>query len=151
VEASSNLLDWSRLAMLVRTNNSPDPVRFEDANADSLSQRFYRTPTNHLLTAFPNPTGPFTVGTTDKVMIDPNRTNLYRCSPRTNAFMVTFWYPTDPPPAGALPAAMWNRRFAADPGFINLIKSFGISYANIQWAAIAPSLVGHRFEVVPVA
>jgi dienelactone hydrolase len=46
---------------------------------------------------------------------------------------------------------MWNRRFAADPAFINLIKSFGITYANVQWATIAPNLVGHRFEGVPVA
>jgi hypothetical protein len=84
-------------------------------------------------------------------MIDPARTNLYRYSPRTNAFMVTFWYPAEPPGSGALPAAMWNKRFAADPGFIELIKSFGAAYADAQWTTIAPNLVGHRFEGAPLA
>ncbi|MCI0542099.1 MAG: hypothetical protein L0Z50_43465, partial [Verrucomicrobiales bacterium] len=107
VDASTNLLDWTRLAVPLRTNNNPNPLLFQDTNAAGLDRRFYRTPTNHLLTAFPKPTGPFAVGTIDRVMIDPTRTNRYRYSPATNAFMVTFWYPADPPAPGVLPAAMW--------------------------------------------
>jgi hypothetical protein len=101
VDASTNLTDWTPLARLLRTNNDPNPLVFQDTNAASLSQRFYRTFTNHLLTCFPKPSGPFAVGTVDRVMVDPARTNRYRYTPATNAFMVTFWYPADPPAAGS--------------------------------------------------
>ena len=111
IEASTNLRDWSPLALLLRTNNDPNPLIVQDTDAAGLSQRFYRTFTNHLLTAFPKPSGPFAVGMVDRVMIDPARTNLYRYTPKTNAFMVTFWYPADPPAAGVLPAAMWDQRY----------------------------------------
>jgi dienelactone hydrolase len=151
VEASTNLLDWTRLALLLRTNNNSNPLLLQDTNAADFALRFYRTPTNHLLTALPKPTGPFAVGTVERVMTDPTRTGLYRYSPPTNAFMVTFWYPADPPAPGVLPAAMWNKRFAADRGFIELIKSFGATYADVQWTRIVPNLVGHRFDGAPLA
>jgi dienelactone hydrolase len=145
VEASTNLAEWTRLALLLRTNNNPHPLLFQDTNAAGLGERFYRTFTNHLLTAFPKPSGPFAVGMVDRVMIDPARTNLYRYTPATNAFMVTFWYPADPPAAGVLPAAMWDQRIAADTSLY--------SYAGFdsRWAQIAPKLVGHRFRGVPLA
>lgn len=57
-----------------------------------------------------NPSGPVAVGTVDRVMIDPARATLYRYTPKTNSFMVTFWYPADPPAASVLPAAMWDQR-----------------------------------------
>ena len=145
VEASTNLAEWTRLALLLRTNNNPHPLLFQDTNAAGLGERFYRTFTNHLLTAFPNPSGPFAVGTVDRVMIDPARTNLYRYTPPTNAFMVTFWYPADPPAAGVLPAAMGDRRIAADTS----LYSYG-GY-DTRWAQINPKLVGHRFRGVPLA
>ena len=146
IEASSNLLDWTRLALLLRPNNDLNPLLFQDTNAVGLSQCFYRAPTNHLLTAFPKPTGPFAVGTVDRVMIDPARTNLYRYTPPTNAFMVTFWYPADPPIAGILPAAMWDQRFAKDN---NAAAALGF---DAQWTRlVAPKLVGHRFGAIPLA
>jgi len=151
VEASTNLVDWTRLAMLLRTNNDPNPLLVQDTNAVGLSQRFYRTFTNHLLTALPKPSGPFAVGTVDRVMIDPARTNRYRYTPATNAFMVTFWYPADPPAAGMLPAPMWDQGFAADTSFYSALAAFGVSGADTQWALIAPKLVGHRFCGVPLA
>ncbi len=145
VEASSNLMDWTPLAWLLRTNNDPSPLIFQDTNAAGLNQRFYRTFANHLLTAFPKPSGPFAVGTVDRVMIDPARTNLYRYSPPTNAFMATFWYPADTPAAGVLPAAMWDRHFAADTtGY----STFGL---DTRWALIAPRLAGHRFLQTPLS
>jgi dienelactone hydrolase len=145
VEASTRLMDWAPLALLLRTNNNPNPLIVQDAHAAGPSQRFYRAVTNHLLTGFPKPSGPFAVGTVDRVMIDPARTNLYRYTPATNAFMVTFWYPADPPAAGVLPAAMWDQRIAADTSLY--------SYARYDpgWASIAPKLVGHRFRGVPLA
>jgi dienelactone hydrolase len=145
VEASVNLADWTPLDLLVRTNNNPSPLLFRDTNAASLGLRFYRTFTNHLLTAFPKPTGTFAVGTADRVMVDPARTNLYRYSPRTNAFMVSFWYPAETPAAGVLPAATWSQQFAADPSFWSF---YGL---DTRWALIAPRLVGHRFRGVPLA
>lgn len=151
VDASTNLLSWTRLALLLRTNNNPEPLLFQDTHAAGQDRRFYRTSTNHLLTGLPKPTGPFAVGTIDRVMMDPGRTNLYRYSPPTNAFMVTFWYPADPPAPGVLPAGMWNTRFASDRDFIELIKSFGATYANVEWTDIAPNLVGHRFHGAPLA
>jgi dienelactone hydrolase len=152
VEASTNMLDWTRLALLLRTNNNPNPLVFQDTNAAGLDRRFYRTPAEHLLTAFPKPPGgPFAVGTVDRVMIDPARTNLYRLSPPTNAFMVTFWYPADPPAPSVPQEAMWNKRFGADPGFIQLLISFGVTYTDVRWARIVPNLVGHRFGGVPLA
>jgi len=145
VEASSNLTDWAPLALVLRTNNNPNPLLLADSNAPGVGQRFYRTCTNHLLTAFLKPSGPFAVGTVDRVMLDPARTNLYRYTPKTNAFMVTFWYPADAPPVGGLPAAMWDQRLAADS---SLYSSAGY---DPLWAAVAPNLVGHRFQGVPVA
>jgi hypothetical protein len=106
VHHSTDLVNWTRLGLLRRTNNDPNPLLFADGDAGGSSQRFYRTFTNHLITFFPKPSGPFAVGSIDRVMIDPARTNLYRYTPRTNAFMVTFWYPAEPPKAGALPGVM---------------------------------------------
>jgi dienelactone hydrolase len=148
VETSTNLMDWTRLALLPRTNSDPNPLLFRDTNAAGLNQRFYRTFTNHLLTCFPKPSGPFAVGTVDRVMVDPARTNLYRYTPRTNAFAVTFWYPADPPAAGTLPTTIWSQRFAADASFWSFYASvFGI---DTRWALIAPRLVGQRFRGAPV-
>ncbi len=144
VEASTNLDSWTRLALLLRTNNNPNPLLFQDTNAASLSQRFYRTFTNHLLTAFPNPSGPFAVGTVDRVMVDPARTDLYRYSPPTNALMVTFWYPADPPAAGALPTTIWDEKFAVDTSFYSFYR------ADTRWASLAPKLLGHRFRDLPL-
>src|SRR5881396_2752905 len=39
VEASSNLAEWTRLALLLRTNNDPNPLLFQDPNAAGLSRR----------------------------------------------------------------------------------------------------------------
>jgi dienelactone hydrolase len=145
VEASTNLVDWTPLCSPLRANNDLNPLIFQDTNAAGLNQRFYRTWTNHLLTAFPKPSGPFTVGTVDRVMIDPARTNLYRYSPATNAFMVTLWYPAEPTSVGVLPGAMWDRIFAAD------VSAYSYMGFDTRWSLIAPKLVGHRFVAAPLA
>jgi dienelactone hydrolase len=145
VEASTNLADWTPLAQLLRTNNDPSPLIFQDTNAVGSSQRFYRTFTNHLLTGFPKPSGPFAVGTIDRVMIDPARTNNYRYSPPTNAFPVTFWYPADPPRAALLPSRMWCNRVATDTILCSL---YGV---DSRWTLISPKLMGHRFSDVRLA
>ncbi|MBM3884187.1 MAG: hypothetical protein FJ387_31525 [Verrucomicrobia bacterium] len=144
VEASTNLADWTRLATLLRTNNDLNPLLLHDADATNFSQRFYRTVTNHLITAFPKPSGPFAVGTLNRVMVDPARTSLYRYSPKTNAFMVTFWYPAERPATIVLPGSMWDKRFAADATFWT---SAGM---DARWATITPQVVGHRFVAAPL-
>ena len=101
LEASSNLVDWAPLATLQRTNTALDTLRFLDTNAPEFSQRFYRTPTNALLTPDPQPTGPYSVGTFSMLLTDPSRTNA---AGKTNyQFMTTFWYPVVAQ-AGVLPA-----------------------------------------------
>ena len=92
-------------------------------------------------------------------MIDPARTNLYRYSPPTNAFMVTFWYPADPPVADALPVPTWDPRFAADTSFHSFIRgAAGDTSVNGHYAfadpaqdtALFPHLVAHRYAGVPL-
>jgi uncharacterized repeat protein (TIGR03803 family) len=101
LETSSNLVDWAPLVTLQRTNTALDTLQFLDADAPQFSQRFYRTPTNALVTPDPQPTGPYPVGTFSMVMTDPSRTNA---AGKTNyQFMVTFWYPAVAQ-AGVLPA-----------------------------------------------
>ncbi len=149
VETSTDLIDWTRLALLRRTNSDAAPLLFQDTHAAGASPRFYRTFTNHLLTAFPRPSGSFAVGTVDRVMMDPARTKRYRYSPPTNTFVVTFWYPADPPAAGTLPAPAWSQRFAADATFWS---AYAAMYGfDSRWGLIAPKLVGQRFRGVPLA
>ncbi|HNQ89145.1 MAG TPA: hypothetical protein PKM73_11065 [Verrucomicrobiota bacterium] len=145
VEASANLTDWTRLALLRRTNNDSSPLLFRDSESSELPHRFYRTLTNHLITSFPVPSGPFAVGTCDRVMVDPSRTGRYRYNPATNAFMVTFWYPAAPPGPGTLPGPRWNRRLSADSSFYQLAG------ADTRWAGLAPRLVGYRVVGAPLA
>jgi hypothetical protein len=95
LETSSNLVDWAPLVTLQRTNTALDTLRFVDTNALEFNQRFYRTPTNALLTPDPQPTGPYSVGTFSMLLTNINRNNA--------KFMVTFWYPAVAQ-AGVLPA-----------------------------------------------
>lgn len=47
VEASTNLMGWTHLAWLLRTNQPPNDLIYADLEAPALNQRFYRTFTNH--------------------------------------------------------------------------------------------------------
>jgi hypothetical protein len=126
--------------MLLQTNNNPHPLVFQDTNTPGLTHRFYRTLTNHLITSFPKPTGPFAVGTFDRVMVDPTRTNRYRYSPATNAFMVTFRYPGSPA-AGSLPGPRWNKRLSADASLYQLAGG------DTQWTRLAPDTLGSLLDL----
>jgi dienelactone hydrolase len=147
VDASSNLFDWARIALILRTNSDSGPLVISDTNAVELRQRFYRTSTNLSLTLFTKPSGPFTVGIIDRVMVDPTRTNLYRYTPHTNAFMVSVWYPAQPP-AGMPLALMWDARVAADKSFYSSLN--GVFPFDAQWEQVIPFAVGHRFSNAPV-
>jgi hypothetical protein len=94
LDASTNLADWSRLTMLLRTNSSSNALSYLDRDGTNLEKRFYRTHTNALITPLPKPSGPYSVGTFSRLMTDPSRSNRYNIS--TNSFfMVTFWYPAE--------------------------------------------------------
>lgn len=103
LDASTNLVDWSPLAMLQRTHAYLDELRFLDSDALNFDKRFYRTPTNFLITPLPKPSGPYPVGTVSRLLTDPSRSNRYNI-PTNSAFMVTFWYPAEAR-AGVLPEA----------------------------------------------
>jgi pimeloyl-ACP methyl ester carboxylesterase len=144
VEASTNLVDWTRLPLLLRTNNNPTPLLFQDTNAAGFRQRFYRTLTNHLITGFPKPTGPFPVGIADRILTDPSRSNRYGI--KTNSsFMSTFWYPAELPRPGSVPGAYNERAVAGDRNFYSF---WGWSS---QWTNVVPQFVAYSLPEVPSA
>jgi Platelet-activating factor acetylhydrolase, isoform II/Immunoglobulin domain len=112
LDASTNLVDWSPLAMLQRTNASLDALSYLDSEATNFDQRFYRTHTNILITPFPKPTGPYPVGTVSRLVTDPSR--IRNTTPPTSSFMVTFWYPAEAR-AGVLPDAYVDKQITLVP------------------------------------
>ena len=132
LEVSSNLVDWTPLALLQRTNAALDPLDFPDPDAPKFGQRFYRTPTNALVTPVPPPTGPYPVGTFSMLLTDPSRTNKVR---RTNyQFMITFWYPAVAQ-AGVLPAKYVEPQMALSSGLPYNLTSYGAGNWDSQVAA----------------
>lgn len=144
VEASPDLTDWFPHTTLQRANASLDLLTVSEAHATQFSQRFYRTPTNLFLTAFPKPTGPFAVGTFSRVISDPARTNAYRYNKKTNAFMLTCWYPAKPK-AGLFPVAAWDPDVAADSSRYSELSE------DPSWASVVPLFHGHATPEAPIA
>ena len=75
LEVSSNLVDWSPLVTLRRTNAALAQLNFVDSEAARFHSRFYRMPTNHFATYLPAPTGPFPIGVTSRLLTDASRPN----------------------------------------------------------------------------
>src|SRR5207244_200024 len=94
--------------------------------------------TNHLITPFPKPTGPYAVGTFSRLATDPSRTNRYDI-PNNSSFMVQFWYPAEAK-AGVLPAAYVEPEFALVPG-----ETFCVG------TDVVTRLVSHALLDVPLA
>jgi dienelactone hydrolase len=90
-------------------------VLYLDSESTHLPRRFYRTVTNHLITPFTRPTGPFAVGKISFLLSDPSRTNRYNI-PTNSSFMVSYWYPADAG-AGQLPGIWEDKPLALDPNF----------------------------------
>lgn len=143
VEVSSNLRDWSLLTTLQRANTASSPLTFLDVGAIQYGQRFYRTTTNTLVTAFPELTGPYAVGMFSRVICDPTRTNKYRYNRQTNAFMFTCWYPAEAQ-AGLLPAAAWDKKMAQDWS-----ARFASASGDSSWTTIIPQFKGHALLEAP--
>jgi hypothetical protein len=143
VDASPDLTHWSRQATLVRTIGDGTPFFWQDPSVMGTA-RFYRTSTNYLITPFPNPTGPYSVGRIDRILTDPSRTGRYGI-PTNSSFMGTIWYPADPAAAGSLPAPYTDAAVAKDPIYYN---TFGWA---LQWETVMAACVALAYTNVPVA
>jgi hypothetical protein len=140
LEVSTNLVDWTPLGWLFRTNAVDTTVTFVDTDSGPWTQRFYRTPTNNLITAQLQPTGPYAVGRVDRLIHDPDRRNLFHVS-TNGSFAVTIWYPAERV-AGQLPVPYeyepLAHRFDLYLGNMDLVPSFwGLAVNN---APLHPSV-----------
>jgi dienelactone hydrolase len=113
IEVSTNLVDWTPLVTLQRTNSSTNAFTYTDSQAGTSDMRFYRTVTNNLITPLRKPTGPFAVGVISRLLTDPTRRNRYGIS-TNGSFMVSIWYPAVQE-SGELPSLLTEREFAQDP------------------------------------
>ena len=142
LETSSNLVDWTPLTLLQRTNAALDTLQFLDTDAAKFGQRFYRLATNLWVTPLPQSTGPYSVGTLSMLLTDPSRTNKVR---HTNQqFMVTFSYPTFPQ-AGVVPASFVEKEVAAN---YNMPVSIG---AGGNFATQVVAFYSHSLSNAPIA
>jgi dienelactone hydrolase len=144
VDASSDLTRWTRQTTLLRTNGDGTPLFWQDPDGIMGTARFYRTPTNYLITPFPNPTGPYAVGRIVRILTDPSRTDRYGIA-TNSSFMSTIWYPTDLPAAGSLPGPYTDAAVAKDPTYYN---DFGWA---LQWETVMAACVAQAYTNVPVA
>ncbi len=92
VEVSSNLVDWTPLVTLVRTNASTNALIYVESGAVGIRSRFYRLAATNLVAPVLQPTGPYAVGRVDRKLTDPARRNRYAIS-TNGSFMVSIWYP----------------------------------------------------------
>jgi len=131
--ASSDLVNWSPLAMLQRSNTALATLGFRDTNAPQFGQRFYRTPTNALLTPDPPPAGPYPVGTFSMELTNSRRSNA--------EFMVTFWYPAVAQ-AGILPARY------VEPQVVDSQYDFG---SSMNFDSQVAAFFSHSLSNAPLA
>jgi len=134
LETSTNLVDWAPLVTLQRTNAALDALQFLDADAPQFTRRFYRTPTNSLLTPLPQPTGPYPVGTFSMLL-----TNTYRNNAK---FMVSFWYPAVPQ-AGVFPALFVDKQVA--------LVGFYYGSTPSSWSTRLAAFFSHSLSNAPLA
>jgi dienelactone hydrolase len=143
LETSWNLVDWTPLALLQRTNAALDTLQFLDTDAPKFSQRFYRLATNLLLTPVPQPTGPYPVGTFSMMLTDPSRTNKVRHT--SHQFMITFWYPAVPQ-AGLLPGIYVEPQVALRTSLYNLT-----AYGGGNFGSQVAAFFSHSLSNAPLA
>jgi dienelactone hydrolase len=113
IEVSSNLVDWTPLVTLQRTNAFTNTLTWIDPEALKTDRRFYRIPTNHFITPLRAPSGSFPVGVVSRQMADPSRRNRYMIS-TNGSFMVSIWYPAVVR-TGGLPGPLDDAALLRDP------------------------------------
>jgi hypothetical protein len=117
IEVSTNLVDWTPLVTVQRTNSSTKALTYTDASTTNCAVRFYRTPSNHLTTPFSvKPSGPYAVGVTSRLLTDLTRVNCKGTWTSHASFMVSVWYPAVAQ-AGRLPGPLLDAQIAQDPFF----------------------------------
>jgi len=137
IEVSSNLVDWTPLVTLLRTNTATNALTYTDTQATNWDHRFYRTATNHLITPSVKPTGPFPAGMVSRLLTDPSRRNRYWLS--TNcSFMISVWYPAVAE-AGRLPGRLVDLQLAEDPTWMAI-------YGASDFTARMPYLMAHTLR-----
>jgi dienelactone hydrolase len=132
IEVSSNLVDWTPLVTLQRTNSSTNAFTYTDSQAGTSNMRFYRTFGNNLITPLRKPTGPFAVGVNSRLLTDPTRRNRYGIA-TNGSFMVSIWYPAVQEP-GRFPSPLTERQLAQDPAVVG------------SFTDRIPYFVGHTFD-----
>ena len=148
IEVSSNLVDWTPLVTLQRTNALTNTLIYTDTTTGNWPVRFYRTPTNHLITPFcVKPTGPYAVGVLSRLLTDPSRQNRYNIS-TNGSFMVSVWYPMVPQ-ARQLPGPLLDAQIARDPFFSEQLHLAGYPATNV--VDRTPQLVGYALPDAPCA
>jgi len=173
IEVSTNLLDWTPLEMLVRTNAVTAAPALQYAPAASELMRFFRTRPETVITPREPPTGPYAVGRLDRWVTDPGRRNRYNVS--TNSSMwITVWYPAIQPTGqlpstfveeaivrGALPQQWYGRVVVMSSyAFLNalllpgttpfpiVLASHGLDALRVQNDERAENLASHGYIVV---
>jgi dienelactone hydrolase len=119
---------------------------YTDPEAAKSDRRFYRTGTNHLITAMLNPTGPHSVGMVNRWLTDPTRRNRFGIS-TNGSFMVMIWYPAVPEP-GRLPDSWEDAPLLRDPGWVTWAfdrEPYFVSHA-VPGAPCA--MEGHPYPIV---
>jgi len=127
IEVSTNLIDWTPLVTLQRTNSSTNLLTYCDTAAPGSAARFYRTMGSQFITPVCQPTGPFPAGMTSRLLTDPSRRNRYGIS-TNGSFMVSIWYPAVRGP-GQLPGWFEDGPLARDSAWI------GAYWGNESFAA----------------
>jgi dienelactone hydrolase len=136
IEVSTNLVDWTPLVTLRRTNSSTNAFAYTDPGTARSDRRFYRTVTNNLITAMLKPTGPLPVSLVNRWLIDPTRRNRFAVS-TNGTFMVSIWYPAVPEP-GKLPVSYEDAALLRDPAWVTFFDR-------------QPYLVSHALQSAPCA
>ena len=116
IEVSTNLVDWTPLVTLQRTNSSTNAFAYTDPGAAKSDLRFYRTVATNLITAMLKPTGPRPVGMVNRWLTDPTRRNRFALS-TNGSFMVSIWYPAVPQ-SGKLPVSYEDAALLRDPAWV---------------------------------
>jgi dienelactone hydrolase len=116
IDVSTNLLDWTPLITLQRTNASTDELTYTDTETETSSARYYRTVTNHRISVMLKPTGPRPVGMVTKWLTDSTRRNRFGIS-TNGSFMVMIWYPAESQSV-KLPASWEDDALLRDPAWL---------------------------------
>lgn len=175
LEVSSNLVDWTTLSTLVRTNSSTNALVYVDQEAGKHGARFYRLAQTNLVTPHLAPSGPYAVGRADRTVVDPSRRNRYGIS-TNGSLAVSIWYPAvsasghiplpfDVPPrvydvdnwqANWLDRSPWLFTYAVGGLDLNtnaapypvVLQSHGVTGARIDQQSQAENLASHGYVVV---